>query len=132
MSKDYRKAPRVESALMPRYKAVAEVLAGVVTVSEAARRLKLSRNRFQSVMHRAMDGLVAGLRVKKPGRPARPQWEQALREEAERLRRENERLTKEAQSTERLLSLARGLLASTRKSSPEKRARVKRPKTEDE
>jgi hypothetical protein len=129
MSKTYQRAPRVSADLLPRYQAVSEVLAGVLSVSEAARRLKLSRNRFQSVMHRAMEGLLAGLRVKEPGRPARPEWEKALREETERLRRENERLTKQAESTDRLLSLARGVLTTR---SGRRQNRVKRPKTEDE
>jgi hypothetical protein len=130
MSKSYQRAPRVSRELLPRYKAVSEVLAGVLTVSEAARRLKLSRNRFQSVMHRALEGLLAGLRVKAPGRPRRPEWEKALREEAERLRRENERLVKQAENTDRLLSLARGVLTSRtgRRQSPG----PKRAKTEDE
>jgi hypothetical protein len=130
MSKTYQRAPRVSAEVLPRYKAVSEVLAGVLTVSEAARRLKLSRNRFQTVMHRAMEGLLAGLRVKEPGRPVRPEWEKKLREETERLRRENERLMKQAQSTDRLLSLARGVL--TTRSGPRHNRGVKRPQTEDE
>jgi uncharacterized coiled-coil DUF342 family protein len=130
MSKTYQKAPRVSPEVLPRYKAVSEVLAGVLTVSEAARRLKLSRNRFQSLLHRALEGLVEGLRVKQPGRPVRPEWEKALREETERLRRENERLTKQAESTDRLLSLARGVL--TTRSGPRQNRGVKRAKTEGE
>jgi len=130
MSKSYQKAPRVSRELMPRYKAVSEVLAGVLTVSEAARRLKLSRNRFQSVMHRALEGLIEGLRMKAPGRPPRSEWEKALREETERLRRENERLTKQAESTDQLLGLARGLL-TTRKGPRQSRG-ARRAKTEDE
>lgn len=130
MPKSYQRAPRVSPDLLPRYKAVSEVLAGVLSVSEAARRLKLSRNRFQSLMHRALEGLLAGLRVKEPGRPPRPEWEKGLRQEAEALRRENERLTKQAKSTDQLLSLARGVLTIRR--SPRQNRGVKRPKTEDE
>lgn len=130
MSKTYQKAPRVSRELLPRYRAVSEVLAGVLTVSEAARRLKLSRNRFQTVMHRAMEGLLEGLRVKAPGRPRRPESERALREEAERLRRENEKLVKQTENTDQLLDLARGLL--TTRTRPRQSRGTRRAKTEDE
>lgn len=130
MSKSYQRAPRVSRELLPRYKVVAEVLAGVLSVSAAARRLKLSRNRFQSVMHRALEGLLEGLQSKPPGRPKRPEWEKAMRERLLRLQRENERLQKQAQNTDRLLSLARGLLTS--RPSPRERRVMKRAKTEDE
>lgn len=130
MPKKYRKTPSVAAEMLPRYKLVVEVLAGVVSVSEAARRLGLSRVRFQSVMHRGLEGLLEGLRVKTPGRPERPSWEKELREETLRLRRENEQLLKQAQRTERLLGLARGLLTSRR--TPRQSHGAKRMKTEDE
>jgi hypothetical protein len=81
-------------------------------------------------MHRALEGLLEGLRVKAPGRPRRPEWEKALREEAERLRRENERLVKQSEDTNQLLKLAQGLLAT--RTRPRQSRGARRAKTEDE
>ena len=101
--------PQVPEGLKDRYQVVSEVLSGTLTVSEGARRLGLSRNRFQSVMHRALEALILGLQGK-PGRPAVPEPERRLREELLRLQRENERLRKRAETTDRVLGLARRLL----------------------
>jgi hypothetical protein len=56
MAKSYTPAPRVPSELLPRYKVMLEVLSGELTVSEGARRLGLSRNHFQTLMHRGLGG----------------------------------------------------------------------------
>ena len=45
------------------------VLAGVINVSEGARRLKLSRNYFQDLCHRLMEVIIEFLRPSKGGRP---------------------------------------------------------------
>jgi transposase-like protein len=110
MAKSYTPAPRVPSELLPRYKVMLEVLSGAMTVSEGARRLGLSRNHFQSLMHRGLAGLLEALRGKPSGRPSPPGKERQLREESARLKRENERLRKRAETTDRLLGLASGLL----------------------
>jgi transposase-like protein len=109
MAKSYKPMPPVPEPLKERYRVVAEVLSGAITVSEGARRLGLSRNRFQSVMHRGLEALIESLHGE-PGRPAMPESERRLREEVRRLERENERLRKRAATTERVLGLARGLL----------------------
>src|SRR5262245_49522312 len=121
MAKGYTPMPRVPADLKDRYEVVTEVLSGAITVSEGARRLGLSRNRFQTLEHRGIEALVQALEAQKGGRPAVPKEERRLREEALRLRRENERLKKRAQTTERILGLARGLIqgrleSGTRKS----------------
>ena len=129
MSKSYRKAPQVAPELQQRYQAVMDVLSGEVSVSEAARRLQLSRNQFQSVLHRGLEGLISGLEARPAGRPKPPQAEREARQEAEQLRLENERLAKQAEMMDRLLHVARGLLTSR----PGREARgAKRAKTEDE
>ena len=130
MSKTYRAAPQVKPELLPRYRVVLEVLSGALSVSEAARRLKLSRNHFQSLLHRGLAGLISELERKPAGRPRLSQPEKELRDEAARLQRENERLRRQAETTDRLLNVARGLL-TTRPGRREARA-VKRTKTEDE
>src|SRR5687767_7231755 len=106
----YTPIPQVPTELMPRLAAIVEVLAGMKTVSEAARSLGLSRNHFQSILHRALLAMVQSITVKAGGRPAKPQSIAALEKELRRLQRENARLQGQVHSTERLLAVAGGLL----------------------
>ncbi len=106
----YLPTPTVPPELMPRLAAIIEVLAGLKTVSEAARSLGLSRNHFQTILHRGVLGLVSAITVKTGGRPAKPQAITALQKELKTLRRENAKLKRQTDSTERLLEVASGLL----------------------
>lgn len=106
----YTPIPQVPAQLMPRLAAIVEVLAGVKTVSEAARTLKLSRNHFQSILHRSLLAMVQTISVKPGGRPAKPDSTAALERELRQLQRENARLQGQVHSTERLLEVAGGLL----------------------
>jgi hypothetical protein len=125
MKKSYIPAPRVPSSLLPRYKAVMEVLGGVLTVSEGARRLGLSRNHFQTLMHRGLRGLLEALASKKAGRHRIPPREKKLLEESARLHRENERLRRRVETTDRLLGVAKGFLRGrTEAKTKRSRARV--------
>src|SRR5512138_3499791 len=90
--KTYEPAPEVPPELRERYATMLEVLQGRITVSEGARRLGMSRNHFQTLMHRGLKGLLAGVTPGEPGRPGKPAREAELEAEAEKLRRENERL----------------------------------------
>jgi hypothetical protein len=67
----YTPIPQVPAELMPRLAAIVAVLAGVKTVSEAARTLKLSRNHFQSILHRSLLAMVQSITVKRGGVVAR-------------------------------------------------------------
>jgi transposase InsO family protein len=106
----YRPSPSVPPQLLPRLAAIVEVLAGAKTVSEAARSLSLSRNHFQSILHRGLEGLIGAITVKARGRPGKPARVAALEKDLKRLERENARLKRQSDSTERLLSVASGLL----------------------
>lgn len=106
----YRPSPSVPPQLLPRLAAVVEVLAGVKTVSAAARSLSLSRNHFQSILHRGLEGLIGAITVKAGGRPGKPAAVAALEKELKHLERENARLKRQTDSTERLLTVASGLL----------------------
>ena len=108
--KTYTPMPAVPPEVAARYQTMVAVLSGELTVSEAARRLGLSRNHFQSLMHRALGSLIQELAAHRSGRPARPEEEKRLREEAEKLRQENERLRQRAETTDQLLEVASGLL----------------------
>lgn len=106
----YTPQPQVPAELMPRMAAIVEVLAGLTSVSEAARSLELSRNHFQTILHRAVLGLVQAITPKAGGRPASPPQLTSLQAQLARLQRENTRLHKRVDSTDRLLEVASGLL----------------------
>jgi len=106
----YTPLPAVPPELMPRLAAVLEVMAGVTTVSAAARSLGLSRNHFQSLLHRGIAALVEAIAVQPGGRPATPRAQATLQAQLKQLRRENARLQNQVGSTERLLEVASGLL----------------------
>lgn len=106
----YTALPAVSPELMPRLAAVVEVLAGIKTVSAAARSLGLSRNHFQSLLHRGIAALVESIAAHPGGRPATPPAIANLQAQLQQLQRENLRLQKQVGSTERLLEVAGGLL----------------------
>lgn len=106
----YTRMPPVPESLEDRYKAVLAVLGGITTVSEAARRLGLSRNRFQSLMHRGLEQMLEGLSPQSPGRPPTPEREAALSRELEQLRRDNERLAQQVETTRRMMGVMSDLL----------------------
>jgi transposase InsO family protein len=104
--KTYEPAPEVPPELQQRYATVLEVLSGTITVSEGARCLGLSRNHFQTLMHRGLKGLLDGLAPGAPGRPARPEREAELERLNEELSRENHRLRTRSEMIDRLLGVA--------------------------
>jgi len=109
-NKSYTPAPKVAPRLEERLDLILEVLAGKTTVSEAARRLGISRNHFQTLLHRGLAGLAQGVSPKPGGRPSKPQELLELEAELERLRRENAQLKERVGTTDRLLEVASGLL----------------------
>ena len=106
----YTPSPTVPPEVLPRLAAIVEVLAGLKTVSEAARALELSRNHFQTILHRAVLALAESITTKKGGRPSPPAEVAALQAQLKRLQRENRRLQAQVGSTQRLLEVAGGLL----------------------
>src|ERR1700741_4814011 len=106
----YAPLPVVAEQALPRWAVVVEVLAGIKTVSAAARQLGLSRNRFQSLLHRALAALGQELAPHPAGRRARSPQVAQLQAELKRLQRENAKLRDQVGSTERLLTVASGLL----------------------
>jgi transposase-like protein len=108
--KDYEPVPEVPLELRQRYETMLQVLAGAISVSEGARRLGLSRNRFQTLLHRGMKGMLTGLEPGEPGRPGKPAREAELEGKVEKLERENERLRGRAEMIDRLLGVASGVI----------------------
>jgi hypothetical protein len=108
--KTYTAMPSVPPEVAARYETMMSVLSGEVTVSEGARRLSLSRNHFQTLMHRALGSLIEELGPKAGGRPKVPASERRLQQETEKLRLENARLRRRVETTDRILNVASGLL----------------------
>ncbi len=115
--KTYEPAPEVSPELRERYAAMLEVIQGRITVSEGARRLGMSRNHFQTLMHRGLKSLVAGITPGEPGRPGKPAREAELERQNEKLRKENDRLRGRSEMIGRLLGVASGVIRGRVRSS---------------
>jgi hypothetical protein len=103
----YTPAPTLELKQTRLYAMVLRVLNQQLSVSDAARELGMPRNRFQTWMHRAQAGLIAGITKGQPGRPPEPDREQARRQE--QLEEENQRLRTQLERQSELM-LAAGQL----------------------
>lgn len=119
----YTQLPAVPPEIVPRLTAVLAVLGGIKTVSRAAADLGLSRNRFQSLMHRSIEALVTALAVQPAGRPAKPARERALQAEVARLTRENTTLRQRLDLNARLMEVMGGVLQGRIRASGRQRRR---------
>ena len=108
--KNYTPLPAVPPEIAMRYETVMAVLSGELSVSEGARRLRLSRNHFQTLMHRTQSLVIESLVPKAGGRPATPEREKQLQRDLERLEAENVRLRRRVETTDQILGVASGLL----------------------
>ena len=127
--KSYTALPAIPPELVPRYEVMMAVISGGLTVSEGARRLGLSRNHFQTLLHRGLGALITEISPKDGGRPPMPARERQLEEETGRLRLENERLARRVEMAERILGLASGMLRGRMDRGAR---RERKPATEDE
>ena len=129
--KTYTALPVVPPELAARYETVMAVMAGTLTVSEGARRLVLSRNHFQSLLHRALGSVIEELGPKAGGRPPTPPRERQLEMETGKLRLENERLQRRVETAERILGLASGMLRGRMDRGARRERGPRKPTTED-
>jgi transposase-like protein len=129
MGKSYVPMPRMSGVRLERFRIVMDVVSGEITVSEAARKLGLSRNHFQALMHRGLEALGEGVSPHPAGRPPTPTRERALQEENSRLQQEIEHLRKRVETADQVLVLLRGYLQGRRKR--ERTSKGRRP-AEDE
>ena len=106
----YTPAPTLEREQVELYTIVLRVLSNQLTVSEAARELGMPRNRFQTWMHRAQQGLIAGITPRPPGRPESPPPDKSVAQRNERLERENERLRTQLERQSELMLVAGQLM----------------------
>ena len=70
--KTYTPAPQVPAPMSERLEMIMEVLAGRRSVAEAARTLGMSRNHFQTILHRGLAGMVESITPQPSGRPGKP------------------------------------------------------------
>lgn len=108
--KTYTPSPLITADVEARYMALIQVLSGHLSVSEAARRLDLSRNHFQSIMHRAVAKMLEELQPKTPGPKPEPSEVRRLRDENERLKRQLATAQQQAEMFERFLNVASDLV----------------------
>jgi transposase-like protein len=102
----YEPAPQVPREMLERFKTIQDVMSGQLSVSEGARRLSMSRNHFQTLLHRAEKAMLQSVTPKPAGRPATPAREVELQTALSRLQKENEQLKMRSEAVERLLDLA--------------------------
>jgi hypothetical protein len=108
--KSYTPAPQVTPEQAQRLAVMLEVLAGSRSVAEGARMLGMSRNHFQTLLHRGLTALVEEITPRLGGRPAKSPQLKELEAKLERLERENAELAQRVGTTDRLLEVASGLL----------------------
>src|SRR6266446_1248761 len=102
--------PMVPPEMMERLKTILSTLTGQWTVVEAAEKLGMSRNHFQTLMHRGLSGMIAALQPGQPGRPKAPAKERELQQRVEKLERENDKLRQRVETIDRLMGVASGIL----------------------
>ncbi len=118
--KNYTPAPELPPEVVQRLALMVEVLSGKTSVAAAARALGMSRNHFQSILHRGLGAMIEEITPKPGGRPAKPAEIAAMEAELEQLRRENARLLEDVKMSERVLQVAstmlRGRMGAARQS----------------
>jgi hypothetical protein len=135
MTKDrpstYTAAPEPPSdpTLRKRYDQIMAVIAGTQTVAGAARELGMSRNHFQTILHRGIAALIEAITPKPAGRPAKPEREAALEAANKDLKAEVAALKARAAMMDRLMSVVSDINSGRE---PVPRARSRSPKKEPE
>lgn len=112
--------PPTDPDLRRRYDQIMAVLAQTQTVSGAAESLGMSRNHFQTILHRVIAAIIETLTPRPAGRPAKPEREAALEAENARLKAELASLTERSAMIERLMGVVSGI-ASGRERLPRSR-----------
>jgi hypothetical protein len=122
--------PPTDPDLRKRYDQIMSVIAGTQTVAGAARELGMSRNHFQTLLHRGVAALMEAITPKPAGRPAKPEHEAALEEENEDLKAELQALKARAAMMDRLMTVVSDI-NSGREPLPKPRSRATKKKPED-
>jgi len=122
--------PPKDPELRRRYDAIMSVIADRQTVTAAAESLGMSRNHFQTILHRVIAAIIETLTPKPAGRPAKPPREAELEAENDRLRAELAALQERSAMIDRLMNVVGGI-ASGREPLPRSRGKSKKKPSED-
>jgi len=125
--KTYTAAPTPPPGQEHRYQVMLQVLSGQLTVSDGAKALGMSRNHFQTLLHRGLEGFIEKASPKPSGRPGKSTKEADLEAENERLRRHNARLQERVDNVDHLLEVASDMLK--RRAEPTGRSRKTKSQT---
>src|SRR5688500_15066849 len=80
--------PPTDPDLRRRYDAIIAGIAQTQTVTAAAESLGMSRNHFQTILHRVITAAIEAMTPKPAGRPAKPEREAELEAENQKLKAE--------------------------------------------
>lgn len=114
--KGYTPAPEVPEESKERFDAVMQAITGEMTVTEAAKKLGVSRVYFQTLMHQVLGAMIGAATKKRAGRKPRPEREAALQAKVRRLEAENTRLSAKTAVLENLLAGASELIRGSMRS----------------
>lgn len=128
----YTPAPElpIDPSLRRRFDAIMSVLAGTQTVTAAAASVDMSRNHFQTILHRVIEAIIDTITPKPAGRPAKPAREAELEAKNQQLTKELEALQAHSAAIQRMMG-ALTSIASGRPPSPRSRKRSSKTKSED-
>jgi transposase len=89
-----KKGPKTQQTARQRAQVIMKVRCGLMSASEAARQLGVSRKIYYTWEQRALSGMLDGLTDQSPGRPSQPvdSQKQALEKELTEALRDNELL----------------------------------------
>lgn len=130
--KTYVAAPEVPAEMLPRFRLVLAAISGQTPVAEAARQLGMSRNHFQTLMHRGLHGLLEAIQPQRPGRPPKPKEQVELEQQVAKLERENEMLRARVETVDRLLGVAADFASGRLKPSRQMGAKPSETESSDE
>jgi transposase InsO family protein len=126
-SPSYKPAPEppTDPVLRRRYDAIMSVLAQTQTVTAAAESLDMSRNHFQTILHRVLEAMIDAMTPKPAGRPAKPEREAALEAELEQVKSELSALQAHAAMMKRMMGALTSIVSGPTPS-PRSRGRSKK------
>src|SRR5205085_7358055 len=107
----YTPAPELptDPTLRRRFEVVMAALTQQTTVTAAAASLAMSRNHFQTILHRVLHAIIEEITPKPAGRPAKPAREAELEAENARLRAELASINERSAMIDRLMGVVGGI-----------------------
>ena len=129
----YKPAPEppTDPVLRRRYDAIMSVLSQTQTVTAAAESLDMSRNHFQTILHRVLESMIDAMTPKPAGRPAKPEREAALEAELEQVKAELSALQAHAAMMKRMMGALTSIVSGPTPS-PRSRSRSKKTKPSED